>query len=416
MKSHTFFVLMMIVASSVSTIVTPAVALDYALGIFGNANMDETINNDDIAYVEGIIDGTNEETELADANYDGVIDEDDIAQIEQIIQGEEKELTIRDTVGKIVTVNMPINNVIAFNKEQVETMRSIKATDKIVGVSKYVIEDEFLADFVDYPNVGSMTDPNYETLLKLNPEIVLLYATFYATQCEAIQDQLNDLDPDIKVIRIDLFKPESYADETNKLGYLLGRTEESIEFIQFYESWMNSIKEKLDDIPQEEWPLVYFENRKPYYCAGNGTGHQQKIELAGGKNIFSDREGYFDVDPEAVVERNPEVIIRTEANVKGYSTHDENELRNVKEDIVSRPELADVIAVKNDDVYVINNQIEGGVKHFIGIGYMAKWLHPDLFEDLDPQAIHQDYLTRFQGLDYDLDENGVFVYPPQEVS
>jgi len=406
----------LLVLACMSLVTMPVVADDYTLDIFGNANLDDTIDEDDIEYVAGIIKGTNEATELADANYDGLIDEDDIAQIEQIILGEEKELTIRDSVGRIITVNMPINKVIAFNREQVETMRSIKATDTIVGVGKYVIEDEFLADFVDYPNVGSMADPNYETLLKLDPEIVFLYATFYATQCEAIQDKLNDLDPDITVIRIDLFKPESYADETNTLGYLLGRTEESIEFIQFYESWMSSISEKLDDIPQDEWPLVYFENRKPYYCAGNGTGHQQKVELAGGKNIFIDREGYFDVDPEAVVERNPEVIIRTEANVNGYSTHDENELRNVKEDIVSRPELSDVIAVKNDDVYVINNQIEGGVKHFIGIGYMAKWLHPEIFENLDPQAIHQEYLTRFQGMDYDLDEQGVFVYPPQEMS
>ncbi len=406
----------LLVLACMSLVTMPVVADDYTLDIFGNANLDDTIDEDDIEYVAGIIKGTNEATELADANYDGLIDEDDIAQIEQIILGEEKELTIRDSVGRIITVNMPINKVITFNKEQVETMRSIKATDTIVGVGKYVIEDEFLADFVDYPNVGSMADPNYETLLKLDPEIILLYATFYATQCEAIQDKLNDLDPDLKVIRIDLFKPESYADETNTLGYLLGRTEESIEFIQFYESWMGSISEKLDDIPQDEWPLVYFENRKPYYCAGNGTGHQQKVELAGGKNIFSDREGYFDVDPEAVVERNPEVIIRTEANVNGYSTHDENELRNVKEDIVSRPELSDVIAVKNDDVYVINNQIEGGVKHFIGIGYMAKWLHPEIFENLDPQAIHQEYLTRFQGMDYDLDEQGVFVYPPLEMS
>jgi iron complex transport system substrate-binding protein len=35
---------------------------------------------------------------------------------------------------------------------------------------------------------------------------------------------------------------------------------------------------------------------------------------------------------------------------------------------------------------------------------------------LDPQAIHQEYLTRFQGLDYNLDEQGVFIYPPLEVS
>ena len=47
----------------------------------------------------------------------------------------------------------------------------------------------------------------------------------------------------------------------------------------------------------------------------------------------------------------------------------------------------------------------------LGYAYLAKWLHPDLFKDFDPQAIHQEYLTRFMGIDYDLDEHGVFVYP-----
>jgi iron complex transport system substrate-binding protein len=47
----------------------------------------------------------------------------------------------------------------------------------------------------------------------------------------------------------------------------------------------------------------------------------------------------------------------------------------------------------------------------IGFAYIAKWLYPDLFEDLDPKALHQEYLTRFLKLDYDLDERGVFVYP-----
>ena len=50
----------------------------------------------------------------------------------------------------------------------------------------------------------------------------------------------------------------------------------------------------------------------------------------------------------------------------------------------------------------------------MGIAYCAKWFHPDLFEDFDPQAIHQEYLDRFQRLDFDVSEHGVFVYPPLE--
>ena len=46
-------------------LVMPAVASDYTLGIYGNANMDDVIDEADIGYLEGIIAGTNEATELA---------------------------------------------------------------------------------------------------------------------------------------------------------------------------------------------------------------------------------------------------------------------------------------------------------------------------------------------------------------
>ena len=50
----------------------------FILDIFGNANMDELINAKDITYVEGILNGANKQTDLADANQDGKIDQADI--------------------------------------------------------------------------------------------------------------------------------------------------------------------------------------------------------------------------------------------------------------------------------------------------------------------------------------------------
>jgi iron complex transport system substrate-binding protein len=70
--------------------------------------------------------------------------------------------------------------------------------------------------------------------------------------------------------------------------------------------------------------------------------------------------------------------------------------------------------VKEEKVSMIAAEIACGY-YPIGLRYMARLFHPDLFEDLDPEAFHQDFLTEFQGLDYDLDEHGVFVYPPIEV-
>ena len=88
----------------------------------------------------------------------------------------------------------------------------------------------------------------------------------------------------------------------------------------------------------------------------------------------------------------------------------------LRDAVASRPGWDAIDAAKNDQVYVLSNDILGGAQHFVGVAYLAKLFHPDLFSDLEPVIIHSEYLTRFQGLDYDLSENGVFVYPPQEVS
>jgi iron complex transport system substrate-binding protein len=106
MKKAALIMLMMILVSSLMAIM-PAVASEYVLKIFGNANMDDTINEMDIAYVEGIISGKNKSTDLADANHDGKIDENDITKIESILSEEKTNLTLIDQANRVVTVPRP---------------------------------------------------------------------------------------------------------------------------------------------------------------------------------------------------------------------------------------------------------------------------------------------------------------------
>ena len=94
--------------------------------------------------------------------------------------------------------------------------------------------------------------------------------------------------------------------------------------------------------------------------------------------------------------------------------NDTRGLRDIGNEIMDRQGLEKVSAVENKKVYVIIKEITGG-KHFLAIVYAAKWFYPGLFKDLDPNAIHQRYLTEFQGLDFDLDKHGVFVYPNDKI-
>lgn len=90
----------------------PAGASMVTLQVFGNANMDDTIDDLDIEYVQGIIAGENEVTDLADANRDGQVDASDITQINSIINKEATNLTLMDSGGNIVTISLPVERII----------------------------------------------------------------------------------------------------------------------------------------------------------------------------------------------------------------------------------------------------------------------------------------------------------------
>jgi iron complex transport system substrate-binding protein len=53
------------------------------------------------------------------------------------------------------------------------------------------------------------------------------------------------------------------------------------------------------------------------------------------------------------------------------------------------------------------------VAFIVGYVYFAKWFPPDLFHDLDPQAIHQEDISKLIRIDVDLSKRGVFVYPEE---
>ena len=389
---------------------------DYILGVYGNANEDDTIDMRDLTYVKLIFFGKKPETELADAKYDGKINPLDFIQIKLIIVGKEKELTVVDTVGRAVTIDKPLLRLAVLNWNTLEVMRSLKQEkEKIICVSKSTIgKEEFFPEFKDSPSAGNAWSPDIEKILALKPDAVFLYATHFETSCDDVQKKLEDAG--ITVIRFDCFKPEDYLDEVNKLGYILDKEAEAVDFGVFYVECLNGIKEAVAEIPVDERSQVYFEGfGEDYKIGGNGTVLHQIIEMAGGKNIFGDISGYKVIDKEEVMLRDPEIIVKQgyARGKYGYNTDDITWLKDIWAEIEGRIELANVSAVKDERVYVIIKEITGG-KHFIAAAYMAKWLYPELFTDLDPKAIHQEYLTRFQGLDFDLDGPGVFVYHPEE--
>jgi len=415
---------------------TPASA---ALGIFGNANMDDTIDQLDTDYVRGIIGGNNERTDLADANRDGAIDEEDIAQIEAIINGEEKVLNILDGNGDSVAVHKPVERIVVEYLDNAELVSILNSKDKVVGVDYAVAKSgaEF-PDLAKRKNVGQMNEPDYEAVLSPDPNLLL---TFSPMNIETKAEKL----PGVDVVFLGLYFPDisdpensRYIDGVRKLGYILDEEERAEEFISWNLGWVEEIRSRAAGVSEEEQPKVLI-CAYPYAHLDTGTFRTysmidtltQMSILTGVKVMAEGLPEFFgssyniQVDPEWVIEADPDLIYlhlvaHTYSGLSldpanGYDATDPEEIRAARDAFTSRPELAEMRAVKEGRVYLgsgsFRNDASGGL---IGAAYMAKVFLPEAFADLDPEAIHQEYITRFLGEDFDLDRDGVFLYPPIE--
>jgi iron complex transport system substrate-binding protein len=426
-------VLILVMMLCMSQAALPACAADYALGIFGNANMDDTIDEKDVAYVEGVIKGINAATNLSDANYDGKTDAKDIDQIKLMMRGEEKNLTIVDGANRVVTVKKPLKRIVVTTTASGVAMQILKATDNVVGRSDHGLlsEPNCFPELSKLPLVGSKlvggsSQPDFEAILGLNPDAILVYSWQ-----DRYKNYVENL-PGIPVLAFDFMSDETMRKEFETLGYILDKEDEARKYLEFYESTVQMMKERTKGLSDDKKPRVYFGTSHDFGFYRTMTAKDPvlnpMIDIAGGVNIAANltagKSGsgfsvlYPEVDAEWVISQNPDIIAICAAwlNLKagGYnSTDDPSILTDEIKYVKSIPELANLAAVKDNKIYAIHGAISSGYGPgglLVGGAYLAKWFHPELFKDLDPQAIHQKYLD-FRGLDYDVYKHGAFAYP-----
>lgn len=413
--------LMLMAFTGILLCVLPSAAA-FTLDIFGNANMDDTINADDIAYLQGIINGTNKETELADANYDGKIDQLDLAQIDEIIRGEEKNLTIiqyikpssaLEVTRTPVKVPLPIKSIAALSGTYGPEMLCVLGdADKIIAVTDSAkTRGEIRGMVKDKTVVGSTFEWDMEKILQLKPDVVLAYASY-----DFSQQRKNLEAAGITLIQMNFHKPETYAGEVRSLGWLLGKKERVEELISFEEEHLDLIDEKLKGLKDSEKPRVYAESYKDLQYSAGSTSVTAAIKPCGGFNIFEELNGTNnDIDQEMVISKNPQVILKMTFNTyipaSGYDAENTTQVAAKIKDIENRTGWSNIDAVKDGRVYIISSDASS-IHPSIFNSYVAKWLHPDLFKDMDPVEIHKEWLQKFLGIDF----KGVYAYPLLEES
>ena len=313
-----------------------------------------------------------------------------------------ESISIQDATGRIVEVRLPVKKLVVLTSDALEVIRALKAEDLVVGINTGIAKEPlFWPGLKDKPAVGSWRGPNYELIVELNPDIVIGYARHPG------QDMEKKLVPlGITVIRLDFYKMRSMVKEIETLGRILEKEKRARQFIDWYQEKLNLIAR--ESMPLINRPDVYVESYSKYHTTGPGSGAHEICVLAGGHNIASNFSiPYPEITPEWVLAKNPHVIIKATALGNCYAMIDPDPLKSVRDKIMARPAWDNIRAVQDGKVYMVASDIWTGPRAIIGISYMAKWFHPEVFKFLDPEKLHREYLEKFQGIKY----QGVYVYP-----
>jgi len=318
-----------------------------------------------------------------------------------ITVGSAESITVIDSTGRSVSVNVPVQKVVSLGTGVAEYLYALDGEKSLVGRDSY---SHFPPALEEVPIAGkSSYSPDLELIISLHPDLVI-------ADTMLSDDDLKELEnAGIPVMLESLVDPAKDNEVMEKLGALMGKEERAREITDFIEGYQDMIQERIN-ASQEDKPKVFFEwAGKPYYTVSNGNPSDTLIRLAGGDNIAKDlgnsTHSYPTVSPEWVVEVDPDVIIQQRSSDKAFT---ESELKTLRDEIIARPELADVKAVKDGRVYLVSGELRYGVRSVICQICMAKLFYPELFWDVDPEEVHQELAEKFYGLSQ-LD--GVYTYP-----
>lgn len=414
MNLRSGFMLSSLISSSILLILVASPAAGYTLQIFGNANMDAEIDGLDITALEGMIDGSVAKTDLADADGDGDLDEDDIDRVREIIRGGPAKIILIDSAGRVVTVDAPVSRIVPLHMRHATAVVVLGGEEAIAGVGRTVLERESLfPDLMDKPSIGSHTEPDLEAILELSPDLVIAF-----TQTGALDQLEEKLPPGVALVRLDLSRADDLKEEMTLLGILIGEREAARAYQEWYDLYMGKVTERVSDIPEDERTRAFLERERTgkeastRWAYASDTGYTDLCDVAGGANIAKGKIEYHgDVEAEWVMETNPDVIIGLSYG-GGYAADDDSRLKAYRDGIMKAPGFALVDAVRDGRVYVISGDFSLGPQMTIGTVVVAKWLYPELFADLDPEAIHREFIKDFMDVDPEIAGEGAFAYPP----
>lgn len=229
-----------------------------------------------------------------------------------------------DCYGNRVQLDSVPARIISLSPAITEMVFMLDDGDKLVGIS----------DFCHYPEatdtmhrVGGMQNINVESLVALNPDVVLIGSIVTKQDMEKMERA------GLKVVVIrEETKLEGLCDALSVIGQLLDKNELADAQIQKIHNQLDSVKSHIDTTlaPKKVYYVVGFGEQGDFTAPQNSHIHEI-ITAAGGENIGKDLTSWS-VSREYLFEADPDIILIRKEDLEMYGkTMPYTSLRAVRE-------------------------------------------------------------------------------------
>ncbi|WP_409995512.1 ABC transporter substrate-binding protein [Halomonas denitrificans] len=339
--------------------------------------------------------------------------------------------TVTDVAGRQVTLETPVERVILGEGRQIYLLGALQPDAPFAGVvgwredfsqadpDSYSRYAEKFPELLELPTFGGFKDGTFdvEQAASLSPDVVLMnLEARAATEDAGYDDKLAELD--IPIVYVD-FREDPLAHtipSMRLMGELLGKQQQAEAFIDFSEEQLAKVTDVIAEADPER-PSVFIDRAGGYSddcCMSFGPGNfGEYVELAGGSNIADGiiPTTFGTLNPEQIIAANPDHVVVTGGNWDAYVPGgnwvgmgpgaDMDAARTKLERLTQRTAMTGITAVEQGQFHAIWHQFYNSPYYFVAVQQLAKWLHPELFEDLDPEATFQELHERFLPTDYE---------------
>ena len=259
--------------------------------------------------------------------------------------------------------------IISLAPSLTEVLYAVGAGAQVAGVTRYCIHPP---EAMKKPRVAGYIDPNYEMIMKLKPDLVLLLH-----EHQAHIQRLKGMGIEVRLI--DQRSVKGIIGSIREIGGLAGKAAEAEKLAQGIEGRLERIRKETARLERPRVLLTVGRHAQAgslerIFVPQSGSFFGEMIGMAGGRDAYGRPGDHFDtLSREGILNLDPDVVLEMLPDIKEHGI--------TREFILSQwAEVPGLRASRSNRVYVLDHSyvVVPGPRFIDTLEMMAKDIHPGL--------------------------------------